>query len=54
VNARLRGEVHPVPDRPLSSPSAGARKNDLEAGDELDAFLYGSNGALVIVSEEEA
>jgi hypothetical protein len=38
----------------ITLPAAAARKNGLEAGDELDAFLYGSNGALVIVSKEEA
>ena len=37
----------------ITFPASAGRKNDMEAGDEIDAFLYGSNGALVFIREEE-
>jgi len=37
----------------ITFPAPAARKNDLEAGDEVDGFLYGSNGALVFIRRDE-
>jgi hypothetical protein len=37
----------------VTFPASAARANDLEAGDEVEGFVYGSNGALVFIQEEE-